>query len=283
MTLFKQPLFQFLVLGSLIFAIDYWVVGRGDDPRQILIDDNRYAEIAGIYRDNQGSDPSEAEMSDLVISWAQNEVLYREAMLMGLDKGDEMIRQRLILKLRNVLFNRLSAPSVTEAELMAWFEKNRVRYDQPTSYDFVQFKVGGPEATETAEQLSRRLGTDEPGSEWQDQIRHYESRPTKNLELIFGVEDAAALIADQSDHWHAVSSPAGWHLARITKRIPGEKADFTAIRSQVGEDWKTEASQIELANALKGIADRYDIRVEVTTLPEHWGSSRIEVAMETPK
>lgn len=102
---FKQPLIQFLLLGALIFAIDRAVIGNEEDLRSILIDDAKYAEIAGIFQDNQDRTPNAQEMSALTIKWAQNEVLYREARMMGLDKGDEMIRQRLILKLRNVLFN----------------------------------------------------------------------------------------------------------------------------------------------------------------------------------
>jgi hypothetical protein len=107
-SILSQPLVQFLLLGGLLFVADRTATGREDDPRRILIDDARYAEIAGIYQDNQGEPPTEAQMEELVITWAQNEVLYREARLMGLDKGDEMIRQRLVLKLRNVLFNRVS-------------------------------------------------------------------------------------------------------------------------------------------------------------------------------
>jgi hypothetical protein len=276
MNLIKQPLVQFLVLGSLIFAIDFLVVGRTDDPRLILIDDTKFAEIAGIYRDNQGTDPSAQQMSNLLVAWAQNEVLYREARLMGLDKGDEMIRQRLILKLRNVLFNRMSEPAATEAELRQWFEENRARYDRPATYDFEQFKVGGPEASEAAIALSRSLGTADPGSEWENDIRTYEQRPLSNLAFVFGEDDSALLVEDETAQWQAVDSPAGWHLARITARYPGEPADFEAIRTRVGEDWKEKVSQAELATTLRDIAQRYDIRVQLTDPPAEWDNDRVE-------
>lgn len=286
MNLLKQPLVQFLLLGSLIFALDFYVAGRQDDPRRILINDARYAEIAGIYRDNQGRDPTEQEMSDLVVTWAQNEVLYREARLMGLDKGDEMIRQRLVLKLRNVLFNQLTAPDADRETLLAWFEENRDRYDRPATYDFAQFKVGGLEAADTAAELAASIGDGAPGATWQNRVREYEKRPEANLAFVFGEQAAAQLVADTSGRWHAVSSPAGWHLARVTARYAGEPADFEAIRTRVGEDYKSQHSKVQLAEALHGIASRYDVRVELSAPPQDWDAARIEearLAMRSPE
>ncbi|MEE4379601.1 MAG: peptidylprolyl isomerase [Candidatus Competibacteraceae bacterium] len=279
--LIKQPLIQFLLLGIVVFFLDRLVVGSQDDPRQIQIDDSKYAEIAGIYEDNQGRSPSEQEMADLTVKWAQNEVLYREARLMGLDKGDEMIRQRLILKLRNVLFNRVVVSPPTEQKLLAWFEKNRAVYDQPDVYDFEQFKVGDLEASAQATELAAVLANNPPSSEWQSEIRRYQKRPANNIELLLGKADASALINSPDGQWVPVQSPVGWHLARITARYPGKPADFDQIRSKVGEDWKAQTMQAELAEALRGIAARYDIRIELSTPPEGWDSQKIEAVRLT--
>ncbi len=277
MNLLKQPLVQFLLLGALIFGLEKALVADESDPRKILIDDARYAEIAGIYRDNQGRDPSEKEMADLVVTWAQNEVLYREASLMGLDKGDEMIRQRLILKLRNVLFNRLVAEAPSEQQLRDWFEQHRDRYDRPDTFDFEQFKIGeDASAEQTARTLANELDTHDPGAQWLDQIRRYQRRPASNIALVFGDSDAASLIDATDGRWHAVRSPAGWHLARVTARHAGKKADFDVIRSRVGEDWKSQAMQAELSVALHDIAQRYDVRIELSAPPENWDAARIE-------
>jgi hypothetical protein len=278
MNLLRQPLVQFLVIGALVFAADWYVNGRQDDPRRILIDDARYAEIAGIFLDNRGREPSDAEMNDLVVTWAQNEVLYREARLMGLDDGDEMIRQRLILKLRNVLFNRLVADAPDEDALRAWFETNRARYDIPESFDFEQFRVGGEDARVAAEALAAELGTGAAGPAWQDAVREYARRPAGNLAVIFGEDDTARLTAAAVGEWVAVSSPAGWHLARVTQRLEGRAADFDAIRGQVGEDWKAATQEQQLARVLRDIADDYDIRIELSAPPADWDGERFEQA-----
>jgi hypothetical protein len=278
LNLLKQPLIQFLLLGAVIFAADLLMIGREVDPRRILIDDAKYAEIAGIYQDNQGRAPSEQEMMDLTIQWAQNEVLYREARLMRLDQGDEMIRQRLILKLRNILFNQVVLPSPSEDELRAWFEDQRERYDQPATFDFEQFRVGGPADQPKAQALAAELEETEPSEPWQSKQRRYRKRPVSNLVTLFGQEDAQRLIQRTDLQWVPVSSTSGWHLSRITNRYPGQRVTFEQVRSRVGEDRKSQANQLELGRALRAIAQRYDIRVELTTPPAGWSAERIEEA-----
>lgn len=271
----KQPLVQFLFLGAVIFAVDRGVNAGKEDPRRILIDDAKYAEIAGIYQDNQGRAPSEQEMAALTIQWAQNEVLYREARLMGLDKGDEMIRQRLVLKLRNVLFNRVVTEAPTQEVLRAWFEENRDKYDKPETFDLEQFQVGDSDGEEKTIALAASLGDREPGEDWLSRRRRYTKRPLSNLEGLFGREGADRLARSADNEWVPVRSPAGWHLARITARHTGEPADFDSLRSRVGEEWKAQASQAELGKALRAIAEGYDIGVELTTPPQSWDEQRI--------
>lgn len=275
--LLRQPLMHFLILGLLVFAIDYAVNGDPDDPRQIVIDDEQYAEIAGIYEDNQGEAPSDEEMADLTIKWAQNEVLYREARLMGLDKGDDMIRSRLILKMRNVVFGQISVNAPNENDLRAWFEDNRVRYDIPPTYDFEQFKLRDGFTETEAAQLAEQLQGNLPSAELQQKIRHYKRRPIGNLEYVFGKAGAADLLENKENHhWRAVESPAGWHLARITGEYAGQPADFEKLRTRIGQEWRKQASDAQVAELLRDIASRYRITIELSNPPENVDNKRID-------
>lgn len=285
MTLLKQPLIQFLILGAGIFLLDSVMNSKTDDPRNILIDDAKYEEISGIYEDNQGKEPSEEEMADLMVKWSQNEVLYREARLMGLDKGDEMIRQRLILKMRNVLFGQLAIKPLNATQLQNWFNENRVRYDKPETFDFEQFKVGDKNADAVAMKLAETLGSSSPSDD-QYQLRSYKGRPAENIQYIFGEDQTAKLLASTNEAWIPVSSPAGWHLARIVHRYPSEPANFDDIRTRVGEDWKKQAADTQLAEALRDIASKYKITIEAANPTKSLDGTQVNsklVAAETRK
>ena len=283
--LLDQPLLQFLLLGAILFGANHYLLTNDEDPRRILIDDARYAEIAGIFQDNQGRAPSAVEMEALMVTWAQNEVLYREARLMELDKGDEMIRQRLILKLRNVFFNRVVPEAPDQGTLEAWFEANRGRYDKPAAFDFEQFLVGN-ETDDTSEAeartLAASLGRAAPGPEWSGRLRRYFRRPLDNLAGVFGSEHAEQLV--QADgRWVAVASPAGWHAARITGRHAAQPARLDDMRTRVVEDYKADKVQEQLVEGMQAIARRYDIRIQLRTPPEAWDAEHIEdmrLAME---
>jgi hypothetical protein len=192
-----------------------------------------------------------------------------------------MIRQRLILKLRNVLFNRVVTEAPTQEVLRAWFEDNRAKYDKPETFDFEQFRVGDSNGKKKAFALAARLDDTEPGEDWLSRRRRYSKRPLSNLEALFGREDADRLIRSADNGWVPVSSPAGWHLARITAGHAGEPADFDAVRSRVGEEWKAQATQAELGKALRAIAEGYDIRIELTTPPPSWDEQRIRQVRQT--
>lgn len=261
--LLKEPLVQFLVLGALVFAVDRYVIGSADDPRRIVFDDGRYRELVDVFVDGQGRKPTPEEIQDLIVQWTQNEVLYREALAMELDQGDEMIRQRLILKTRNILFSNVVAEPPPEDELEAWFERNRIAYDRPELVDFEQFLAADLDA-EAATGLAEELGADEHPDAYDDAYRQYPHRPTSNLVAVFGEEQAKRLLDVPLEHWVPVRTEYGWHLARITHREPGDPAEFREVRHQVVTDWLDQARKQELQAALNAIVEEYDFRYEVT-------------------
>lgn len=261
---FREPLLQFFLLAVLIFGVERWVFENTYDPRRIVVDDGRYAELLAVFKDGKGRIPTEAEIGDLMLKWSQNEVLYREARLLGLDNGDEMIRQRLILKMRDILFNNIVIEVPPDAELIEWFEQNRTAYDRPDLYDFEQFLVRDAADAAGVSQLARTLGTQAVPQAYEPVSRRYSRRPAGNLSAVFGDDGGRRLLDAEDNAWVAVQSAKGWHLSRITARYPGDPAEFEKIRQQVVTDWIDFAKQRELAQALASVVDQYDIRIELT-------------------
>ena len=261
--LLKEPLVQFVALGALLFAADrYLVPGDQDNPRRILINAARRQELATIFEEGQGRPPTPAELQDLIVQWSQNEVLYREARLMGLDEGDEMIRQRLILKLRNIVFGNVVVPTPSEAELRAWFAANKSEFDRPQNFDFEQFKVNeAPTDGSEALALASQLGTQPALDDGLRLVRSYKARARENLFELFGQADAQRLLQAPTHAWVAVSTDRGWHLARITARHGPQPADFASVRTRVARGWADEARKASLSQSLKAIVEQFDIRV----------------------
>ena len=107
--LLREPLLHFIVLGAILFAADHLIAARTDDPHTIRV--------------SASVDQRE---------WLEDEVLYREGIAMALDKGDPLIRSRVISKVRNMIEASLRPPTVDPKAVREWFAKNRAKYDRPS-------------------------------------------------------------------------------------------------------------------------------------------------------
>ena len=89
----KEPLIQFFVLALMVFSIDSFLAKSNSNLQRILIDDKQVHRLIAGFEKRQGRKPTPAETNNLVMQWSQNEILYREALMLGLDKNDDTIRK----------------------------------------------------------------------------------------------------------------------------------------------------------------------------------------------
>ena len=127
----REPLLHFLLLGVVLFAANhYFERGRGgvESSKQIQLTGDDLAQLILVFQAQWRRDPTPDELSRLVESKIQEEVLYREGLAMGLDKDDTIVKRRLAQKLQFLAEDVATAREPTVAELNAWYEKNRVKF-----------------------------------------------------------------------------------------------------------------------------------------------------------
>ena len=118
----REPLLHFVVLGSLLFAIDQIIVSRTDDPRAIVISAEVDEEARALFLASRSREPNPDELRALRERWLDNEVLYREGLALQVDKGDTAIRERVIFKSLSVVEASLKLPALDEKVLRQWFD-----------------------------------------------------------------------------------------------------------------------------------------------------------------
>lgn len=259
----SEPLVQFLLLGVAVFAIDHYVFVNSDNPRRVSVDDQRFEELVDVFVNERGRAPTEDEIEELLVAWTQNEVLYREALTMGLDKGDEMIRSRMVLKLRDVVFNNVVVDLPPEQKLEAWFEAHRDAYDRPELIEFEQFPIDDLDE-EGALAMMEKLADKDAPEQYANITRRYPGRLDSNLFSVFDEAGAQAMIDAPLGKWVVVRSDRGFHMARITRREPGETVTFEEARALVKSDWRGQERERQIAEAMREIVEQYDIKYEFT-------------------
>ncbi|MEW8350969.1 MAG: peptidylprolyl isomerase [Candidatus Thiodiazotropha taylori] len=262
LTLLREPLVQFLMIGAVLFAADHFLTLQRDDPQQIFVDADRIAWLVEVFQQGQGRLPEPEEIDNLIVKWSQNEIFYREAKAMGLDQGDEMMRSRLILKMRNILFNRVVKETPGDGELRKWFELNRDKYDVPPRYTFEQFPLTEIQSEAEARQFAEDLADEPVPEQFAPNKRSYPRRPATNIQSLFGDTGRDALVAAPVGRWLAVESTKGWHLARVTEQHPSIPAEFDAVKTRVSKEFQEVAADLQLMEMSTEIAEKYQLHRE---------------------
>lgn len=256
----REPLLHFVVLGALLFGLDHFIVGRSDDPNTIVLDAEVDREAKQVFETSRGHPPNEAELKALRQVWLDNEVLYREGLALGLDRGDSAIRERVIFKALSVVDAGTKLPPYDEPTLRAWFEKNRAKYDEPARYDFQEaVLVGHPsESAVRAFVNSLNAGTP-PDSE--AGLRVFTHRPHDNLVQSYGAQFAAALEVSTPGEWRALQSSDGWRAMRLESVTAAKPADFEQLRGVVLQDWTDATLSEQRSAAVRAWTKKYTVKI----------------------
>ena len=257
----REPLLHFIILGGVLFAADHFIVSRNDDPRVIVIDTDVDARAREVFKQARGHDPSADELYALRRVFIENEVLYREGLSLQLDKGDDMIRERVIFKQLSVIDASTKLPPYDDEVLRESFEKNRAKYDEPARYDFQEAILVGDRSESSVRAFVSALNAGTPGDVKAD-LRVFKSRPRQNLVQSYGAEFATALDASLVGEWRALATKDRWRAMRLESIAKPQSADFEAIKDAVHHDWVDATLAEQRSAAVRALAKKYTIKVE---------------------
>ena len=287
----RDPLSHFLLGGLLLFLL-FQAVGRPDPAREVILVD-RAALLGFVQQRTKAFDPklaaarldglSPVARERLIEDYVREEALHREALALGLDGDDYVIRRRLVQKLEFVAkgFGE-GVPDPSEDELADFFEERRDEYTIEPSITFAQVffdaeRRGREEARRAAEATREEL--EREGARFADATRHgdrflyhvnYVERTPDYVASHFGAPMAGALFAldpDESRWRGPFESPYGFHLALVSAREEGRIPALEEIRGRVLDDARRARARELAEEALRGIVERYEVRV----LPEENG------------
>jgi hypothetical protein len=257
----REPLFHFILIGVVLFGVDSLIAGEADDPRRIELDAQVDAEAQQAFEAARGRKPNAEELKALRQVWLDNEVLYREGLALGLDKGDKSIRERVIFKALSMVDSNTKRPEYDEKVLREWFEKNRSRYDIPQRFNFQEAVLSGEVSEATVRSFVSALNSGTT-PEVQAGLRVFTDRPHATIVQSYGEEFASALESSPPGEWRALQTKTGWRAMRLESTVAAEPADFERLRGVVTQDW-TDAVMAEQRSAAVGaLAKKYTIVID---------------------
>ncbi|MBW1757538.1 MAG: peptidyl-prolyl cis-trans isomerase, partial [Deltaproteobacteria bacterium] len=161
--LVKEPLFHFLLLGLAIYAGYAWL-NSGEAPESdqtIVVGPGEHAWMRTSFEKRWNRPPTPKEMDGLVQEYVRETAFYREALAMGLDQDDTIVRRRLAQKLEFLVQDLIDVKPATDAALDTYFNEQRADYRQPDlitfTHVFVDPDKGGAETHNDAAKIRAAL------------------------------------------------------------------------------------------------------------------------------
>ncbi|MDF2998475.1 MAG: hypothetical protein K0R27_4112 [Xanthobacteraceae bacterium] len=259
--LLREPLVQFMAIGALIFAVHAAVTPSVSKERLIEVTPEVRQSIIDTFKNaNERREPSPDEMARLTDLWLLNEITYREALAQGLDKGDPMIRDRIIQKMRLLIFGGIEVKEPTQQELEEWFEKRRLDYDIPDLVSFIEVPFSGANAEAESRTVLQEIISGTEPEDIQTRAHIFAQRPRQTLVPSFGKEFVDSLVGLPVGEWQVLPSATGWHIVRLDNFVPGRKVELSEVSVQVGQTWKDERRRVLAIAATRELGNNYVIR-----------------------
>jgi hypothetical protein len=271
--LIREPLVHFLVLGALLFGWSAWQGGSGVASNRIVITPGVVDYLAAGFHRTWRRAPNELELKGLIDEHVKEEIAAREALAMGLDREDIVIKRRLRQKLEFLLVDDAAAAPPTDAELKAWLEQHPETFRVEPQLAFRQLLLRrerrGASAAADASKLLARLR--EGGAEVATQTLGDASmlppetplQPLREVTRTFGQDFADALMKLAPGQWSGpVESSFGLHLVLVRERTDGAAADLATVRPLVEREVLAERRKAELQALYERLLAKYSVSIE---------------------
>jgi peptidyl-prolyl cis-trans isomerase C len=270
----REPLLHVLLIGLALFVV-YGALnpdaGQRKDDNRIVITADDLAQIQLNWMAQWQRAPTPDEMRNLLDGKIREEILAREAMALGLDKDDTIVKRRMAQKMEFLMEDVSALREPADDELRLWFEQNPQRFALPglVSFRHLYFSSdvrGAGARGAAAEVLGQLAGKPEESPEIEGLSdpfmfqEFYAERSPDQVAAIFGSKFALALFELKEGKWQGpVESGLGWHLVWVESTTPGRVPAFEEIEATVKSEWIEEQRAESKRRMFESMIARYQI------------------------
>jgi len=276
--LMQKPMIQFFIIGSIMYLI-YILIAQINTTTQnqdntVTITSGEINSLEEIWMSRYKRAPTALEMKSLINQHLEETILFNEALKMGLNKNDNVIRQRMSQKLQFLSDDLIRPEPPTENDLIEYYKANLDTYKSDDvvtiSQIYLDPNARGDKINNDAENIITRLnGLDffptnlnKYGDSFALQV-YFTAQSKLELTKLFDRKFAVNIFKLEQNLWLGpIDSKYGKHLIYIHKKTLGQVPKYEEVKETVSENWMFE-KQKDLNNLyLDGLLDRYEIIFE---------------------
>jgi len=268
----REPLAQFFAVALVLFSANSLIHGpdTGAPATAVVISQGRVLQIADSYRLLAGRSPSRAELQALVDDFIEEEIYYREAVAMGLDTDDTIVRRRMRQKLGFIIEDADASEEPSDDQLAVWLSSHAADYRLPERISFRHVLAssdtrGANAPTDAAAFLDALISGADP-EDLGDASMLPSALPLTtrhSVAALFGDGFASRVFQHTDDTWFGpVTSPFGAHDVLVMSREPARNPTLNEARDTLRSDW-IEARRIAKREEFQSrLRQRYDVSID---------------------
>ena len=251
----REPLMHFLLIGAAVFAIYAYVGGRESDaPEQIVVSEGRVDQLARVFAKTWQRPPTQEELRGLIEAYIKEEIFYREAVKLGLDRDDTLVRRRMQQKVEFLTEPSEQSLKADDEELQTYLDDNKDAFRAEPVTAFQQVFINPANADAPADLRAKRHLSELRATPANADFRtlgdttllpaELPPSPHNRIAATFGTEFVRALGGLPRDQWAGpVKSTYGLHLVRVTDHRDAYIPKLQDIRTRVERKWRTKKRQ----------------------------------------
>lgn len=285
---FKQPMVQFLLLGAMLFLV-YGLIKKTDtnnlDGNLIVVDRDalltflqfRSASFNEGFYSRQLDSMDAEQRQQLINEYIREETLYREALALGLERNDYVIKRRLVQKLEFLTQGFLPAQEISTEAVELYFQIHQEDYRilphmtfTHVFYDSAKHTTAQitRQAQETLEELNQGRVAFDQAVQYGDRFPYHTNYVERDLAYIashFGATMAQQLFdLEVTDTWQGpLQSEHGLHLVLVTDKVKGRIPNLAEIYDRVKQDAQQASLQELTEQAINEIITTYEIELRL--------------------
>jgi hypothetical protein len=270
-TLWREPLLHFVLIGTALFLY-YDFVGRGDneapDPKRIIVSSGQVEQLVANFERTWSRPPTLKELDALVEGHVREEVFYREALSLGLDRNDAVVRRRLRQKMEFLTDTAADILEPTVGELEAYLAANAQTYRSGPQLAFEQIYLGETPDPDSVTLSLKALRIDpvaDPTALGKSTLlpARLDLSPPQAVDGMFGQGFFERVAEVSPGAWAGpVDSAYGVHLVRVLDSQSARMPRLEDVRAAVLRDWKAAKTQEIRESYYAQLRERYVVEIK---------------------
>jgi len=269
----SEPLLQFLILGGMLYVFVSFIHHQKEkQAKEIVVDGERVALLVSNYKTQTGILPSRDELNVMIDNYIKEEIFFREAKKMGLDKDDEIIRRRLSQKFDFVKSDLKQIDPPTDQQLRDFYKMHLSLFETEGSVNFSHIFFSTDHSTDkdareravlVLQKLVRTSLQRAPGEGDHFALQNdYTDQTALDIRANFGDKPIVdSLFKSKVNTWVGpVQSGYGWHLLYISKRNSNSKMSYDVGKDLIKEKYVEIARENENKKEFDVLSKNYIVR-----------------------